>query len=56
MFFRASIVCWMPADNFLGENKKANIFDWSWVKYPRDSLYFNVFFVIDVWKPETKEL
>lgn len=52
----------MPADNFLGENKKALVGNQRLFligikrKYPRGNLYFNVFFVIDVWKPETKEL
>lgn len=63
-FFRyvlANIVCRIAAD-FWGKIKRR------WLdnqrlfligikrKYPRGNLYFNVFFVVDVWKPKTKEL
>ena len=63
-FFRyvlANIVCRIAAD-FWGENKKALVGNQRLSligikrKYPRGNLYFNVFFVVDVWKPKTKEL
>ena len=63
-FFRyvlANIVCRIAAD-FWGKIKRR----WLEIsaffligikrKYPRGNLYFNVFFVVDVWKPKTKEL
>lgn len=63
-FFRyvlGNIVCRIAAD-FWGENKKALVGNQRLFligikrKYPRGNLYFNVFFVVDVWKPKTKEL
>lgn len=63
-FFRyvlANIVCRIAAD-FWGKIKRRRLDNQRLSligikrKYPRGNLYFNVFFVIDVWKPKTKEL
>ena len=63
-FFRyvlANIVCRIAAD-FWGKIKRRRLEISAFFligvkrKYPRGNLYFNVFFVVDVWKPKTKEL
>ena len=63
-FFRyvlANIVCRIAAD-FWGKIKRRRLDNQRLFligikrKYPRGNLYFNVFFVVDVWKPKTKEL
>lgn len=63
-FFRyvlGNIVCRIAAD-FWGKIKRRRLDNQRLSligikrKYPRGNLYFNVFFVVDVWKPKTKEL
>lgn len=63
-FFRyvlANIVCRIAAD-FWGKIKRRRLDNQRLFligikrKYPRGNLYLNVFFVVDVWKPKTKEL
>lgn len=63
-FFRyvlANIVCRIAAD-FWGKIKRRRLDNQRLFligikrKYSRGNLYFNVFFVVDVWKPKTKEL